>query len=86
MDNYFHVSSKVLDLYVEFSSNKDVSQFVHAVRDMNVKIDKMELGKSKIKGEGPNAIVHIEMNSASNRIDLLNMIRYMEGITYVEEL
>lgn len=86
VDSWLHSQAKVFDLYIEFYSGKSISQFVQKVRAENVKISSMEIGKSKIKGEGPNAIVRIELANRNKRSVLIDTIREMEGVSFVEEL
>lgn len=86
VDTQLHMYAKVFDLYIEFQSNQSVSEFMERLHKMEVKICNIEMSKSKIKGEGPNAIVCIEVNSRSKRRNVLESIRGMVCVKYMEVL
>ena len=44
------------------------------------------ISKSKIKGEGPNAILCIEVENLSQRRNVVSTIRGMQCVKYVEIL
>ena len=86
LDSKLHMYAKVFDLYVEFPSNQSVSQFMERIHAMQVKVYNMEISKSKIKGEGPNAILCIEVENLSQRRNVVSTIRGMQCVKYVEIL
>ncbi len=86
LDSKLHMYAKVFDVYVEFPNNQSVSEFMERLHKMEVKIYNIELSKSKIKGEGPNAILCIEVNSRSKRRNVLESIRGMVCVKYMEVL
>ena len=86
VDTQLHMYAKVFDLYIEFQNNQSVSEFMDRLHKMEVKICNIEMSKSKIKGEGPNAIVCIEVNSLSKRRNVLESIRGMVCVKYMEIL
>ena len=86
LDTKLHMYAKVFDLYIEFPNNQSVSEFMERLHKMEVKIYNFELSKSKIKGEGPNAIICIEVNSRGKRRNVLESIRGMVCVKYMEVL
>ena len=86
IDGWMHKYAKVFDLYLEFPTNKCVSLFVDELHRQEIKIVSFELGKSKIKGEGPNAILCIEVKDRSRRPRIVDDIRNMDCVKFVEEL
>jgi putative Mg2+ transporter-C (MgtC) family protein len=86
MDEEIHRRSKVFDAYVEFDSNNGASMFFEEVRKLNIRISNFELGKSKIKGEGPNAVATMEVEDAGEKVRLLNDVRNFPFVRYIEEL
>jgi len=85
VDSWIHKYAKIFDLYVEFPTNKSVSVFVNQLHERNIKISNFELGKSKIKGEGPNALICIELKERGQRDKILHEIRSMDCVRYLEE-
>ena len=86
LDTKLLMYAKVFDMYIEFRDNQSVSEFMERLRKMVVKIYNMELSKSKIKGEGPNAIICIEVSSLSKRRNVVESIRGMVCVKHVEVL
>lgn len=86
VDEQVRNHSKGIDLYIEFENNKNVTLFIDEMRKQDIRISDFELGKSKIKGEGPNAIVSIEVDSRINHPAILDEIRALECVLFVEEL
>ena len=77
---------KVFDLYLEFESNRSIAQFMEEVHKEDYKLSVFELSKSKINGEGPTAVVTIEVKDKNKRALFMDKLRNMEGLKYVEEL
>lgn len=86
MDIWLHKYAKVFDLYLEFDTNKHVSSFMRDMHERGVKVGTLELSKSKIKGEGPTAIVSVEIPKRKDKPHLVDDIRNLECVRYVEEL
>lgn len=86
VDIIIHRYAKVFDLYIEFETNKGISVFLQSMHEMNVRIHSMEISKSKIKGEGPNAILNIGIKRPLNGVEVMDYIRNMDCVRYVEEL
>lgn len=86
VDGYIHKSAKYFELYVEFGTNKNVSEFIRYLHAEQIKINNFEIGKSKIKGEGPNALVSVEVRDKKQRIDFMEKLHALECIRYIEEV
>ena len=86
LDYLMQKHKKVFDLYLEFESNRSIAQFMEEMHKEDYKLSLFELSKSKIKGEGPTAIVTIEVKDRSKRLLFMDKLRSMEGLKYVEEL
>lgn len=86
VDIYLYHNSKVIELYIEFENNRKISLFFDEMRKQKVKVAGFELGKSKIKGEGPNAVITLEVNESKMHATLVDIIRTLDGIHYVEEM
>ena len=86
VDKLLDKYAKYYDLYLEFHANKNVTSFVKELRKRDIRISNLELGKSKIEGEGPNALATIEIKNKKYRGVILEEIRNLECVKYVEEL
>lgn len=86
LDSKLLMYARVFDLYLEFPTNQSVSEFMEKLHAMDVKIYNFELSKTKIKGEGANAILCIEVSSLNKRAKVVEDIRNMECVKFVEVL
>lgn len=86
MDVWLLTYARVLDLYIEFPTNKCVTLFLETLRSQGIKINSFQLSKSRLKGEGPNAILCIEVPNRQRRTTIVESIRNMECVRFVEEL
>lgn len=86
IDSWVEKYAKSYELYLEFQTNQCVSTFINSMHEQELKISNFELGKSKIKGEGPNALICVEVKDKKRRLTILDEIRKMECVKYVEEL
>lgn len=85
LDVVVHRHAKVFDLYLEFKDNKGLTQFVEKMREENHKISMLQIGKGDVN-EGPNAVVSLEIQNHAKRMNLLDDIRCLEYVRFVEEL
>ncbi len=86
VDMMVHERANVFNLYLEFNANKSIAGFMDEIRTMNVRIAGFDVMKSKIKGEGPTAVMTIEVKDKLLKKTLLHDIQMMEHVRYVEEL
>lgn len=85
-DSYIHRYAKIFELYVEFGTNKNVSEFIRYLHEKEIKINNFEIGKSRIKGEGPNALLSVEVRDRKQRVDFVRNLHDLECIRYIEEV
>ena len=85
LDVVVHRHAKVFDLYIEFIDNKGLTNFVEKMREKQNKITVLQIGKGDV-GEGPNAVVSLEIKDHSKRAGLVDDLRCLEYVRFVEEL
>lgn len=86
VDVWTHMYARIFDLYVEFSSIENVPEVRANLQKLDVKVCSFVVTKSRIKGEGPHAIVCIEVKNRKKRMEIIDAIRRMEGVEFLEEL
>lgn len=86
VDDVVHHYSKILDVNVEFDNNKGVRLFIHEMHKLDIKINYFELAKGRIETERPNANTSIEIKKMGQRSTVLEAIRDMEFVRFVEEI
>ena len=85
-DNAMHRKTKVVELYIEFSEDLGMGGLIRGLRELNLEIDEMQAEKDALE-EGSRAVTCV-LNS-KKRIDhvlLLENIRQIPGVTYLDEL
>ncbi|WP_194610670.1 MgtC/SapB family protein [Clostridium vitabionis] len=85
LDIYVREHAVVYDFYIEFVTGSSVARFIDAMRSRGVKISSIELTKSRIKGEGPSAIITLEIRDRRVRETILGEIQSLEFVRYAEE-
>lgn len=87
LDNRVHRSAKLMDLYVELSAELSLGSFMSQVRDMNLEIETIQLENENALDNGVRAfITTVKAAKRKNHALLLDEIRRIEGIVYLEEL
>lgn len=86
VDMMVHERANVFSFYLEFNANKSIAAFMDEIRAMNVRVSVFDITKNKIKGEGPSAVMTLEVKDKSLKKTLLHDIQMMEHVRYAEEL
>lgn len=86
LDRMIQERGKIFDIYLEFECGRSVAHFMEEMRAQKMRITDMEISKSKIKGEGPTAICTVEVQGKGRRPLLMEILREIEGVRFVEEL
>lgn len=86
IDIWIDKYAKYYELYLEFRTNQNVTEFINEMHKQDIRMSSFELGKSRIEGEGPNALVCIEVKDKKRRATILDELREMKCVKYVEEL
>ena len=86
LDHWVVKRAKVYEVYIEFESIKNVPYFRERLREEGFKLSEFEISKSKVKGDGPSAVASIEIPDRKKRTGVLDKLREVEGVKFVEEL
>lgn len=78
--------AKTCDLYIEFETNTCITSFMKELHEDKIKIATIEVSKSKIKGEASHAIVCINLEKHLKYLNVIEKIRNLEYVRYVEVL
>ena len=85
LDGFVRDHAKVQDYYVEFVNGSSVGLFMEEMRNRGIHISNLELVKSKIKGEGPSAVMTLEIEDKQVRDRILGDIQNLEYVRFAEE-
>ncbi len=85
LDTIFHRRSKTFDIYIEFKNNKGLTQFVDKMKERDVKVNTIQIGKGETEEDGPNAIVSIKIHER-DREKFVEALRREKYIKMIEQL
>lgn len=86
VDMILHKHAKVFDVYLEFDNNKCVAQFREELMMQNLKLTMFEVSPDKARGKGLTALATIEVKERSKRVLLMDILRKMDCLKFVEEI
>lgn len=85
MDNKMHRSTRVVEIYIELEEAVLLSELLEQLRGLNVEVkDVNREGDSEDGTRGYTAT--LKSTKRRNHMDLLDQVRKLHGVTYVEEL
>lgn len=86
VDMMIHERANVFSFYLEFNTNIRIASFMDDIRKKDIRISSFDITKSKIKGEGPSAVLTLEVRDKKLKKKLLHDIQIMDHVRYAEEL
>ena len=86
MDNRLHRNARFLEVYIEFTDKTSIGELMRSIRELDFEITSMEL-ENAIPEDGSRAIIAaLKAQKRGDHAKLLEKIRKIEGIVYLEEL
>lgn len=82
-----HKKIRLLEIYVELSQTKPISEFTQSLRAMNLQIENMQFEQDSVPDLDTRAIVFtLKSTKRQDRHTLLEEIKSLHGIVHLEEL
>ena len=86
MDNRLHRNARFLEVYIEFSEKTSIGELMRSIRELDFEITSMQL-ENAIPEDGSRALIAaLKAQKRGDHAKLLEKIRKIEGIVYLEEL
>ena len=86
MDNRLHRNARFLEVYIEFSEKTSIGELMRSIRELDFEITSMQL-ENAIPEDGSRALIaSLKAQKRGDHAKLLEKIRKLEGIVYLEEL
>ena len=87
MDNKMHRNTKVLEVYVELSKELSLGEFLHEVRERDIEIRHIERDHDSEPENSVRAyLFNLKLQKKQDHIEILDDLREIPGIMYLEEL
>ena len=85
-DIFLQKHAKVFDLYLELENGKSIGLFLQEMREQNVRTEIIETTKTKLPGKFSSLVVSMGVDHYSKRVEIIDEIRNLDYIHYVEEM
>ena len=89
MDNKMHRKTKVVEVYIEITKDMSLGDLLHSLREIELEVQDVqrESGLETDNGEGNRAyIALLKAKKRRNHVDVVEDVRQIPNIVYVEEL
>lgn len=89
IDNFLVSTNKNITIYVSFPSIENFDNFIEYCKDLNIKINDLEINKKtndSIDESGILVIMYLECKKRSSHIDVIKALSTFEGLNHIEEL
>ncbi|MDO5545388.1 MAG: MgtC/SapB family protein [Eubacteriales bacterium] len=86
-DDQMHRNSKIMEIYVELSTSVTLGSFIRGTRELGLEIDNLQLDHTEAAEDDIRSfIVTLKSRAKQNHQQLLDSIRAVDGVVYLEEL
>ena len=86
-DDQMHSNSKIIEVYLELSTAVTLGSFIRGIRELWLEIDNLQLDHTEAVEDGIRSfIVTLKSKTKRNHQQLLDNIRAVDGVVYLEEL
>lgn len=87
MDNNMHSKSRQMEVYIELSNTVALGDFLRAVREKELEIYNVQREQESDSDAGNRAyIATVKSKKRSNHLEVLEQVRSVLGVAYLEEL
>lgn len=86
LDTFLQKYAKVFDLYLELENGKSIGLFLQEMREQNVRTEIIETTKTKFPSKCSALVVSMGVDHYSKRPEIIDTIRNLDYIRYVEEM
>ena len=87
LDDQMRSKTRVVELYVELAENASVGDFIRGVRNLDLEIGNIQLEHSgSMERNGQSLMATVKAKKRTKHDALMEKIRAIEGVSYLEEL
>ncbi len=87
MDNRMHRNAKVMEIYVELSNDCTLGEFLRQVREKDIEVHDTAMEREAEIEDGSRAyFATLKLQKRQNHFAVIENIRTIPGVTYLEEL
>lgn len=86
LDNRLNKNSKLIEIYVEASSNSAISALLAYIKSKNFSISSLEKNKGALKDNDLSLMLELNLKKRMEHDEIISQIAMIEGIFFVEEI
>ncbi|AVM68984.1 MgtC/SapB transporter [Lachnospiraceae bacterium oral taxon 500] len=86
VDNYLAMNSRFLKLYIEFDSERQISQLIEFARANKYDIRDMQIKRNKINKEVASVILLLRSGIKKSHAEAIQEWENIEGVSFIEEI
>lgn len=85
-DDNLHSKTRAVEIYVELDEGTTVGYFIKGVRNLDLEINNIQMEQSAIEGNARGLIATLKAKKRGKHEELMDKIRQIKGVRYLEEL
>lgn len=86
-DNRMHHSTKALEVYIEISNSTNLGAFIRELHEFELDVDGVQMNHDNLLEDGVRSfVVSLKARKKQSHESILQRIRTIGGVTYLEEL
>lgn len=87
LDRRVHKKIRTLDLYVELTCNTALSDFLHSIRELDLRIDDLQFeADGSVDANSRAILLSLKSKEAEDHVVLCDKIKRIDGVLHLEEL
>ena len=87
LDRRVHKKIRTLDLYVELTCNTALSDFLHSLRELDLRIDDLQFeADGSVDANSRAILLSLKSKEAEDHVVLCDKIKRIDGVLHLEEL
>ena len=87
LDNRVRSKTRSMGIYIEIADSMSVGTLVRQVREMDMEIEDMQLENDTVPEDGTRSLIAtLKCKKRTDHLTLLEAIRGIEGVIYIEEI
>ena len=85
-DDNLHSKTRAVEIYVELDEGTTVGYFIKGVRNLELEISNIQMEQGAIEGNARGLIATLKAKKRGKHDELMDKIRQIKGVRYLEEL
>ena len=85
-DDSLHSKTRAVEIYVELEETTSVGDFIRAIRELELEISNVQMEPNSTESNTRGMIATLKAKKRGKHDELMERIREIQGVTYLEEL